>query len=407
MSTVEIISLVVTLVCVVSFSVVFTILFRNYYMTNIESVKAGREDTDLIEQAIYEENQSKSKGKKIAKKVFRISEYVILGLISAFFLFSLYSRFTGNSLPFGEYSMIVIATDSMSIKNSNNSYLEDNELDNQFDAYDIIGVSPYHSQDEVQLYDVVAYKDDHETIIVHRIRVIETLSDGTIVYHTRGDKNAIDDDNNRYGAHLTYDRIIGHYNGNRIKNIGIFIIFVQSNAGIITIVSIVYCLLMYDRFNNKYEKAVEERTNTLISLLDYDINVDDASDFIAQYKETVIYKGTCYIFEKGEFVTKLPVEGLNMNQALAEEATGAKLALNEPEQKVSSSLPEDLPEKEESLSMPSTPTSIDSEEADEESAPEVAAPEKAEKVKKFRKKPKKEKDFESFLDHLDDTEDIP
>lgn len=364
MSTVEIISLVVTLVCVASFSVVFTILFRNYYVTNIEAVKSGREDMDLIDNAIYQERENRNKGRKTLRIVGRVSEYVILGLISAFFLFSLYSRFAGNSLPFGKYSMIVIATDSMSIKNSNNTYLEEHDLNNQFNAHDIIGVEPYQSQDEVQLYDVVAYKSDSQVIIVHRIRAIETV-DGEIVYHTRGDKNAIDDDNNLYGGYLTYDRIIGHYNGNRIKDLGIFIIFVQSNAGIITIVSIVYCLLMYDRFNNKYEKAVAARTEELRNQTGFDPSTADIKDFKITYRESLEYQGKQYVYEKGTYVCTLS-EG---------EATVFTTPSPTPE-------PEPQPEskpKGKRLKRPKTPK---------------------------EEKPQKKKEFESFLDHLDDTEEI-
>jgi len=363
MSKVEIISLVVTLVCVASFSVVFTILFRNYYVTNIDAVKKGREDLDLIENAIYEERENRNRGRKTLRLVGRISEYVILGAISAFFLFSLISRFMGNNLPLGKYSMMVIATDSMSLKNSNNTYLEEYDLNNQFNAYDIIGISPYESQNDVQLYDVVAYKDNSNTIIVHRIRAIETR-DGEIVYHTRGDKNAIDDDNNRYGAYLTYDRIIGHYNGNRIQDLGIFVIFVQSNAGIITIVSIVYCLLMYDRFNNKYAKAVAERTEALRNQTGFDPSKADISEFKIHYRESLEYGGNQYVYENGTYVCTLGEGETPLFQTPVAET------------------PEPQPESQPKGKRSSRP-----------------------KLPK-EEKPKKKKEYDSFLDHLDDTEEI-
>lgn len=411
MSSIEIISLVVTLVCVVSFSVVFTILFRNYYLTEIESVKAGREDSDLIEQAVYQEKENNSKSKKTVKKIFKITEYVVMGVIGAFFVFSMYSRFSGNVLLFGKHSFIVIATDSMSLQNSNNKYLVENELNNQFNAHDIIGIAPYESEDDVQLYDVIAYKSRNDIIVVHRIRVIETLEDGTKAYHTRGDKNAIDDDNNLYGGYLTYDDIVGYYTGARVPDVGIFIIFVQSNAGIITIVSIVYCLMMYDRLNNKYEASMEERTNTLLSTLNFDPSLDETSDVVTQYRETIFFKGTCYVFEAGKFVTSFPMEGLDVNKAIAEESAGAEISVNpdvisEPEQRVYSSSPEGELKKEESLSEPFSPADSGRDQTDHESVIEEATSKKRIKEKKVRKKPKIEKDYDSFFDHLDDTENI-
>ncbi len=406
MSSIEIISLVVTLVCVISFSVVFTILFRNYYLTNIESVKAGREDADLIEQAVYQDRQNKSKTKKALKKALRITEYVIMGLICAFFVFSMYSRFSGNVLMFGKHSFIVIATDSMSLQNSNNAYLKENNLDNQFNAHDIIGLAPYDSEDDIKLYDVIAYKSKDDVVIVHRIRVIETLEDGSKAYHTRGDKNAIDDDNNFYGAYLTYDDIIGHYTGARTPEIGIFIIFVQSNAGIITIVSIIYCLLMYDRLNSKYEKAMDERTELLLNTLSFDVETDDKNDVIAQYKETIVFKGNCYIFDSGDYISNVPLEGLDINKAIAEESAGASISESKPE--AISSLPEiEISEKEGPLHEPFSPISSGSDEkSDEKSETEEAPSKKRGKEKKAPKKPKVEKGYDSFFDHLDDTENI-
>lgn len=416
MSSVEIISLVVTLVCVISFSVVFTILFRNYYYTNIENVKTGREDADLIEQAVYQQKEANNKTKRGLKKALRITEYVIMGAISAFFVFSMYCRFSNNILMFGKASFIVIATDSMSLKNSNNTYLVDEELDNQFNAHDIIGLAPYDSEDDVKLYDVIAYKSRSETVVVHRIRVIETLADGTKAYHTRGDKNSIDDDNNLYEGYLTYDDIIGYYTGHKVPDLGIFIIFVQSNAGIITIVSIVYCLLMYDRLSNKYSKAVDERTKFLIDTLNFNPEVDDKNSVVTQYKETIFFNGNCHVFESGKFVTSFLIEGIDVNKTIAEEAAGAKIPdskeeiTSESKPEASSSLPEaETLEKEESPVKPFSPTDLASESQSEKQSDAEAAPSrKRVKEKKARKKPKveKEKDYDSFFDHLDDTENI-
>ena len=44
MSSFEILSLVVTFVCLFSFCIVFTILFRNYNLNAIKDVKEGKED---------------------------------------------------------------------------------------------------------------------------------------------------------------------------------------------------------------------------------------------------------------------------------------------------------------------------------------------------------------------------
>ena len=49
MSGIEVLSLIVTIICLVSFCLVFTFLFRHYYLTSIEEIKSGRADFDVIE----------------------------------------------------------------------------------------------------------------------------------------------------------------------------------------------------------------------------------------------------------------------------------------------------------------------------------------------------------------------
>ncbi|MDO5330958.1 MAG: hypothetical protein Q4F15_06060 [Bacillota bacterium] len=306
MSSIEVIALIVTAVCLISFSIVFTVLFRHYYLANINAINSGDEDIALIDNAIEEEKIKHSKGRKAVKLGFRIFGYAIFAFILVFFGCSVYSRFSGNIMPFGDTTLVVIATGSMSEKNSANTYLSG--LDNQFDAYDIIGISSYQSQEEVELYDVVAY-DSNGTTIVHRIIEITTDSEGVTCYTTRGDANSSSDTGSYYDGYLYYDDIIGYYNGTRIKAVGIFVVFLQSNAGIITIIAIAYCLFMFDFYNGKYEDAISKRTEKLVSLLGYDLSEGlDEDNVKSVYKQEVLYKDTIYTFARGEYVGKEVIE---------------------------------------------------------------------------------------------------
>ncbi len=306
MTTVEIITLFITILCLISFCAVFTILFNHYYKSNIESVSSGKEDIDLIDNAIDEEKEKKSKTKKTWKLVGKIFSYVLLGVVFAFFVFSLVSRIQGNTMLFGNSTMVVIASGSMSERN-NNTIKAHPELTNQFDTYDIIGISKYNSQDDVALYDVIAYKNKKNVTIVHRI--IEVNKDektGVVTYLTQGDSNLYADNTggSQYNGYLTYDKIIGKYDGRRIKGMGIFVIFLQSSAGIVTVLSVVYCLLMYDYLSNKYKKTIVERTNMLVNLIDYDLSHEDADDVVSNYHETLLYKNKLYTFQDGKFIGK-------------------------------------------------------------------------------------------------------
>lgn len=297
MSNIDVISLIVTIICLLSFSIVFTILFRHYYLYNIENVKKGNVDIELIENAKKIKEAKTNKRKIVTNIISKVISYIVFALIIIVFAFSLYSRFSGNSIPFGNSSLIVIASGSMSEKNEDNSYLQN--INNQFNTFDIIGITKYNNQEEIELYDVVAFKNDEGTTIVHRITEILDVN-GKEAYITRGDSNNTSDNGVQYEDYLTYDNIIGYYNGTRIQSIGIFIVFLQSNAGIITIVAIAYCLFMFDYYSNRYEKAVEDRTNLLIGTLNYDLN-DDASNVDVIYTESLLYKNQKSTLLNGEF----------------------------------------------------------------------------------------------------------
>lgn len=306
MTSVDVIVLVITLLCLISFCGVFTILFNHYYKSNINLINSGKEDIDLIDNAIYEENQSKNKFSKVIKIITKIVSSIVLVVIVAIFSISLINKVKDDGIIFGNSTLMVIASDSMSKKN-NDIVSSNSSLNNQFNTYDIIGISKYSNQDEVKLYDVVAFKNKNNVTIVHRIVKIN-IDEQTkeVTYLTQGDSNLYPDNTSgsQYIGYLSYDKIIGKYNGTRIQGLGIFVIFLQSPAGIVTIISLVYCLIMYDYLSNKYKKAIVDRTNVLIDLIDYDLNKEHVDDVITSYNETLIYKDQLYSFKDGKFLGK-------------------------------------------------------------------------------------------------------
>lgn len=292
MSSIEIISLVVTVLCLVSFCLAFTFLFRHYYKSETEKVLMGKEDKALLEDIAIDTRRSEDKKRKILSLVGKIAGYVVLAVVGVFFVMTLISRFSSGALFFGDKAYLVIATGSMSEKNKENDYLFDSSLglDDQFDAYDMIQIQKYESEEDVDLYDVVAYKDKDGTIIVHRI--IEIDADG---YITRGDANAASDTGVTYDGHLAYKDILGRYDGSRIKGIGSIIVFLQSNAGIITIASILYCFLMFDYFSSRYDKAIERRKTYLLKRVPFDPNDEnDLEKLDNSFKQTLTYKDKEY-----------------------------------------------------------------------------------------------------------------
>ena len=80
----------------------------------------------------------------------------------------------------------------MSQQNEANTYLKTNNLNNQFNTYDIIQIQKYKDVDQVKLYDVVAYRNDENIVIVHRVIEIKE-TDGAKTFITQGDSNNASD----------------------------------------------------------------------------------------------------------------------------------------------------------------------------------------------------------------------
>ncbi len=307
MDGIEIISLLVTIICLLSFSIVFTFLFRHYYLSNIDKVVNGQFDFDLIDMAVIREQEKNNKSKKVWNIIKNVFSYLFLAIVLIFFGFSVYSRATGSLISVNNTSLIVIATGSMSSKNSYNDYLFDSDLrekynlDNQFKAYDIIGIQSYGINEEPQLYDVIAFHGKDGQIYVHRII---TINDNG--YVTRGDTNSISDTNQLYDGYLQKENIIGYYNGIDIPAVGIFVVFLQSNSGIITIVSIIYCLIMFEHFKNKYEDVADKRTKLLLETLEYSLDTDVEAEkkMLKEDFDCILFNGYRFTFSSNKLIKK-------------------------------------------------------------------------------------------------------
>lgn len=295
-SNVEILSLIVTALCLISFCLVFTFLFRHYYLSNIDEIKKGNADQEILELEIEERKKKTRKHAKAIKITKKVVGYGLFAIVLVIFGFSLYGRFFNNNLSFGNSGLIVISTGSMSEKNESNDYLFDNNLNNQFNAYDVISVTKYDSPEDVKQYDVIAYKNTDGIIIVHRVIEIREAN-GENVFITRGDANNTSDTNFQYENYLTFDNIIGYYNGTRVPLIGVFVIFLQSNAGIITIVAIAYCLIMFDHYNSKFDEALLNRTKYISETLKYDY--DNVVKFETFNENITLYNNKIYTFVDG------------------------------------------------------------------------------------------------------------
>lgn len=294
MKSTEIISLIVTFIGIFSFATIFTILYGNYAQMSIKELRSGKRDIELIDEVVYERQEKVKRRNEIVGTIKNVFFYLTLFIVVPVFIFSLISRFTNNAVMLGDKTIMVVASGSMSYKAETNDYLEYNNLNDQFSKYDIIILEKVDSSAELKRYDTIAFVNDKGTNIIHRIKNINF--DGS--YETRGDAVETSDT-----YHPVFDDVIGRYTGRKINGIGMFVMFFQSYAGIITIVSLVYCLLMIDRITEKINKVQNERIEYLEKALGL-LEENDAKTMKAAYSEIIYYKGFAYQFKDGEFISK-------------------------------------------------------------------------------------------------------
>ncbi len=298
MSTTEIIALIATCVGVISFALVITVLYKNYIGKTLSETEEGRRDIELIDKMIYEKEKRVQRRHKVISIAKDVVYYVFLVISIPLLAFAIYSRVTNGVVMVGDSSAMVVASGSMSAKNPSNDYLLTFDLNDQFNTYDLIVLKKVNEH-SLRKYDVIAYRNDKNVNIIHRIVDIETAN-GSIRYVTRGDANNVTD-----SYHPRYEDVIGKYTGKRIPTIGIFVSFFQSYAGIVTVSSLIYCLWSIDWQNKKLEDAEEERKEILLKAFDFSsMNENTCFDMASGFESRVYYQGYCYKFSDKGFLSK-------------------------------------------------------------------------------------------------------
>lgn len=300
MNSVELIATIVTAVGVISFAGIFTILYRNYATSAVADFESGQCDVELIDETILANIRNKKSYRKVFRIVKRVIAILLLVLLVPTMLLSVYSKITNGVAMLGGRGMIAVASGSMSEKHKDNLYLS--SYDNQFNTYDMIILEEVESVSDLHIYDVIAYVNDKGVNIIHRIVDVEFTANG-IRYITRGDSNNAND---AYKPGI--NDVLGKYNGTRIPYLGIFVMFLQSYSGVLTVAAIIYCLFMIESIRNKIQDAREARLAFLQDSIDFKTETTRDGDINSSFTETVYFKNYAYTFNEKGFVSKTLIE---------------------------------------------------------------------------------------------------
>lgn len=321
MNSFELIALLVTAVGVASFSTLFTILYRNYANSAVAEYQAGKCDVELIDETILTNIKESKTHRKIFKRVKQVLFWVLIAILVPFLLLSVYSKVANGVAMINGHGMIAVASGSMSEKNSANPYLAN--IDNQFNTYDMIMIDKVETPGDLQLYDVIAYVNDEGVNIIHRIVGFQQTSSG-VRFITRGDSNNADDE---YKPSM--DDVLGEYSGKRIPYVGVFLMFLQSYSGIVTVAAILYCLIMIESIGNRIYDAREDRLLFLQESIDFKTDMVQDGNIGSSFTETVYFKEYAYTFDEHGFVSKMLISDMpcaQENNSVPEESASEDAA---------------------------------------------------------------------------------
>lgn len=246
----------VFLLCLIVFILLVTLsVVCLYLVTNLSLrlIRSGADDDRILEE--HRKKQSKK-----PNKFLKIFDYTFTGIVCLVFVLVFIGSFLvsctesvhNGNLP----TYRVVRTDSMATQNAQNSYLVENNLNDQIQTFDLIRTEKLPDEMDLKLYDVVVYETD-EMMIIHRIVEIEepnAAHPDCRYFRLQGD--AVDSPD-RFP--VRYEQMRAIYRGDRIQFIGSFILFMQSPAGWLCMLLIVVAMIASPILDNLIQKEKDKR----------------------------------------------------------------------------------------------------------------------------------------------------
>lgn len=245
----------VFVLCFVVFTLLtatFSYLIYLYAMQELELIRNGHRD----EQIRREYERKNRPLHRTAIWVGRLLSVLTCLAFAATFAFALHLR-ANEEAPIGEIPAVkVVRSNSMKERNEKNQYLFENDLNNQFDMFDIILCEQLPAEEDLKLYDIVVYKQK-DMYVIHRIIGIEEPNEA----HPNERHFLLRGDSSEYSDKfpVLYSQMQGIYHGTRVPYVGSFIMFLQSPAGWVCMLLIIFAIIIAPIAERILENARKER----------------------------------------------------------------------------------------------------------------------------------------------------
>lgn len=233
------------------FTLLFSFMIGMITKMQLKMIRHGLEDEQIKKE--YRKSLHVGCVGTLVGKAFSL--LICLALCVAF-CFSVYMNTTEDKAPNGIPSLKVVKSDSMATKNEKNTYLAENGLDDQIQTFDIIVTRHLPPEEELELYDIVVYKQD-DIYIIHRIVGIEEPNEshpGERHFLLQGD--AVDRPDQ---FPVLYSQMQGIYEGERVPFVGSFVLFLQSPAGWLCIILVLFAMIATPIVERKLRAETDRR----------------------------------------------------------------------------------------------------------------------------------------------------
>ncbi|MBE7092340.1 MAG: hypothetical protein E7365_04100 [Clostridiales bacterium] len=260
----------VFVLCFIVFSLLtamFIYLITSITKMELELIQHGHRD-----EAIKKELNKKRKENRVFLWVNRIVSLLMCVIFVTAFSFAVYIRLAEDRPANGIPSIKVVKSESMSKKHPDNTYLADNDLNDQFQMFDVVVCNHLPAEDELKLYDIVVYKQE-DLYVIHRIVGIEEPNEnhqGVRHFLLQGDAVKNPDK-----FPVLYSQMQGIYEGNRIPFVGSFILFLQSPAGWLCVLLVIFSMVITPIVEKKIKEATEKRISAFSDQLQKDAKEEE------------------------------------------------------------------------------------------------------------------------------------
>ena len=293
------------ILCVVVFVLLVSILVSFLTVVvrqTLKLIRHGIED----EKIAIEYHKNKDRKESIFDKITRVISILFCCFLFVTYGLALYSQFGEDSKVGNIPSLRVVTSQSMSEKHENNVNLFTNNINDHLQMYDVVVIHKLPGEFELELYDIVVYKVD-DIYVIHRIVGIEEPNEK----HPEHRYFALQGDavENRDRFPVMYDQMVGIYEGDRIPFIGSFVMFLQSYAGFLCVVLIIFAMIAIPIVEKliEREKLLRLRLLNIIEDEDYENSFDKKLFFNSSGNKTFIER----LFDSDDDVKRLYNEAKN------------------------------------------------------------------------------------------------